>query len=124
MASVLKQIKSPISEAFSKSKIGILSLLEGAKKTLKNVVEKETEKEHQLTLINTFWAWKSTERSMLVWIEYYNQFVIYQPFHEALLEPQQNNLSNPEAYSEPCQTWVWVQLQSLKMGYFAKIVNG
>ena len=36
--------------------------------------------------------------------------------HEALLEPQQNNLSNPEAYSEPCQT--------SKMGCFAKIVNG
>ena len=63
MASVLKQIKSPISEAFSKLKIGILSLLEGAKKTLKNVVEKETEKEHQLTSINTFWAWKSMKPS-------------------------------------------------------------
>ena len=34
----------------------------------------------------------------------------------SLLEPGQNNLSNPEAYSEPCQT--------SKMDCFAKIVNG
>ena len=32
-----------------------------------------------------------------------------------LLEPQQSNLSNPEAYSEPCHTY--------KMECFAKIVN-
>ena len=31
------------------------------------------------------------------------------------LEPRQNNLSNPEAYSEPCQT--------SKMKHFLKIVN-
>ena len=33
----------------------------------------------------------------------------------SLLEPGQNNLSNPEAYSKPCQT--------SKMQCFAKIVN-
>ena len=31
-------------------------------------------------------------------------------------KPQQNNLSNPEEYTELCQT--------SKMKYFAKIVNG
>ena len=41
--------------------------------------------------------------------EYYNQLDI------SLLEPAQNNLSNPEAYLEPCQT--------SKMDCFAKIVN-
>ena len=34
----------------------------------------------------------------------------------SLLEPWQNNVSNPEAYSEPCRTF--------KMECFAKIVNG
>ena len=34
----------------------------------------------------------------------------------SLLEQKQNNLSNPEAYSELCQT--------SKMKCFAKIVNG
>ena len=34
----------------------------------------------------------------------------------SLIEPRQNNLSNPEAYSELCQT--------PKMEYFAKIING
>ena len=34
----------------------------------------------------------------------------------SLLEPVQNNLSNPEVYSEPCQT--------SKMDCFAKILNG
>ena len=37
-------------------------------------------------------------------------------FRVSLLEPAQNNLSNPEVYSEPCQT--------SKMDCFAKIVNG
>ena len=36
--------------------------------------------------------------------EYYNQFGIYQRSHVSRLEPLQNNLNNPEAYSEPCQT--------------------
>ena len=48
--------------------------------------------------------------------ECYNQFDIYQPFCVFPLEPQQNNLSNPQTYSEPCQT--------SKMKCFAKIVNG
>ena len=34
----------------------------------------------------------------------------------SLLEPQQNNLSNPEAYSKLCET--------SKMKCFEKIVNG
>ena len=34
----------------------------------------------------------------------------------ASLQPWQNNLSNPEAYLEPCQT--------SKMDCFAEIVNG
>ena len=42
--------------------------------------------------------------------EYGNQFGIYQLSH------RQNNLSNPEPFSEPCQT--------SKMECFAKIVNG
>ena len=33
----------------------------------------------------------------------YNQFGIYQPSRVSLLKPRQNNLSDPEAYSEPCQ---------------------
>ena len=40
----------------------------------------------------------------------------YQPSHVSLLESQQNNLSNSEAYLEPYQTF--------KMEHFAKIVNG
>ena len=36
-------------------------------------------------------------------MNYYNQFGIYQPFRVSLLEPQQSNLSNQEAYLEPCQ---------------------
>ena len=34
----------------------------------------------------------------------------------SLLKPQQNNLSNPEAYSELCQT--------SKMEWFRKIIKG
>ena len=37
-------------------------------------------------------------------------------FRVSLLEPRQNNLSNPEAYSELGQTY--------KMEWFAEIVNG
>ena len=44
------------------------------------------------------------KEKFLVWSEYYNQFGIYQPFRVFLLEPRQSNLSNPEAYSGPCQT--------------------
>ena len=43
--------------------------------------------------------------------------LIYSKYSLAsLLEPEQNNLSNPEAYSE-----LW---QTSKLEYFAKIVNG
>ena len=52
---------------------------------------------------------------LLVWSEYYNQFGIYKCSHVSLFEPQQNKLSNTEAYSEPRQT--------SKMESFAKIVN-
>ena len=55
-------------------------------------------------------------RKKIGWNEYYNQFGIYQPSHVSLLKPQQNNLSDPEAYPEPCQT--------SKMDCFKKIANG
>ena len=63
-----------------------------------------------------FHVWLQNKGKILMWREHYNQFGIYQRFRVFLLEPQQNNLSNPEAYSEPCQT--------SKMEFFAKIVNG
>ena len=44
-----------------------------------------------------------------------SQFGIYQPSRLSVLKPRQNNLSDPEAYSEPCQT--------SKMDCFVKIVN-
>ena len=46
----------------------------------------------------------SEKGKILVWSEYYNQFGIYQLSCVFLSEPWQNNLSNPEAYSELCQT--------------------
>ena len=46
--------------------------------------------------------------------EYYNQFGIHQPSRVSLLKPWKNNLSDPEAYREPCQT----------SDCFVKIVNG
>ena len=46
----------------------------------------------------------------------FNQFGMYQPSRVSLLKPQQNNLSDPEAYPEPCQT--------SKMDCFLEIVNG
>ena len=36
-------------------------------------------------------------------------------YYVSLLEPRQNNLSNPETYLEPCKT--------SKVEHFAKIVN-
>ena len=45
----------------------------------------------------------------------YNQFGIYQPSRVSLLKPLQNNLSDPEAYSELCQI--------SKMDCLVKIVN-
>ena len=47
----------------------------------------------------------------LVWFEYYNEFYIYHTSCVSLLEPQQNSLSNLEAYAEAWQTY-----------FFAKIV--
>ena len=44
---VPKPIKSAVSKAFSKVKASILNLYDGIKKTLKDVVEKEAEKENQ-----------------------------------------------------------------------------
>ena len=46
-----------------------------------------------------FWIWGKFK----VWSEYYSQFGIYQTIPSTLWEPRQNNLSNPEIYSEPCQ---------------------
>ena len=62
-----------------------------------------------------FHVWLQNKRKFLVWSEYYNQFGIYQPSHVSLLELQQSDLSNPETYSEPCQT--------SKMECSVKIVN-
>ena len=62
-----------------------------------------------------FHVWLQNKGKFLVWSEYYNQFGIYQPSCESLLEPQQSNFCNPEAYSEPCQT--------AEMECFAKIGN-
>ena len=50
-----------------------------------------------------FHVWLQNKSKFLVWDEYYNQFGIYQPSCVSLLEQQQINLSNPEAYSELCQ---------------------
>ena len=51
-----------------------------------------------------FHVWLKNKGKFLIWSEYYNQFGIYQPSHVSLSEPQQTNLSNSEAYPEPCQT--------------------
>ena len=62
-----------------------------------------------------FHVWLQNKGKFLVWSEYYNQFGMY-PVYPRILEPRQVNLSNPEAYSEPCQT--------SKMEFLAKLVNG
>ena len=76
-----------------------------------------------LTIVNLslgwilcFHVWHQNEGKFLVWCEYYNHFSIYQPSCVSLLVSQQGTLSNPEAYSELCQT--------SKMECFAKIANG
>ena len=56
-----------------------------------------------------FLVWLENKGKFLVQSEYYNQFGIYQP-------SWQLNLSNPEAYSEPCQI--------SKVEFLTKIVNG
>ena len=63
-----------------------------------------------------FHAWHQNKGKFLVWSEYYDQFGIYQPSGVSLVEPLQNNLSNPEAYSESCP--------ASKMECSAKILNG
>ena len=63
-----------------------------------------------------FNVWLQNKGKILVWREYYNQFGIHQCSRVSFLEPQQNNLSSPVPYSEPCQ--------SFKMECFAKIVSG
>ena len=63
-----------------------------------------------------FHVWLQNKEKFLVWSEYYSQFGIYQLSQVSLLESQQSNLSNPEAYSELCQTY--------NMECFPKIVNG
>ena len=63
-----------------------------------------------------FRVWLQNKGKFLVWSEYYDHFGIYQHSRVSLLEPRQNNLSNPEAYSEPCQ--------ASKMEFFSEIVNG
>ena len=44
---VPKPIKNAVSKAFSRAKNSILGLYDGAKKTLKDIVEKELEEEQQ-----------------------------------------------------------------------------
>ena len=68
-----------------------------------------------LALMLYFHVSLENKGKFLVWSEYDNQFGIYQTSC-VLLEPQQNNLSNPEVYSEPCQ--------ASKMECFGEIVNG
>ena len=76
-----------------------------------------------LTLANLLLAWMlyilpcmTLEYcKFFIWSEYYNQFGIYQPSLVSLLKPRKNNLSDPEAYPEPCQT--------SKMDCFVKVVN-
>ena len=64
-----------------------------------------------------FYQWLQIKRKFLVRSEYYDEFGIYQPFRvSTILEPREVNLSNPEAYSEPCQI--------PKMKFFAKKFNG
>ena len=55
------------------------------------------------------------KEKIIIWSEYYNQFDIYQPSSLSLLKPGQNNLSNQEKYSGPCQP--------SKMKCLAKKVN-
>ena len=51
-----------------------------------------------------FYEWLQNKRKFLVKSEYYNQFGICQASRvSTILEPPEVNLSNPEAYSEPCQ---------------------
>ena len=62
-----------------------------------------------LACVNLSLAWMlhfhellQNKGKFLVWSEYYNHFGICQPSRVSLLEPGKSNLSNLEAYSEPC----------------------
>ena len=59
--------------------------------------------------------WLQNKGEILIWRENYNHFAKYQCSHAFPLEPQQNNFSNSQAYSEPCQT--------SKMECFEEVVN-
>ena len=59
-------------------------------------------------------VWLQNKVKFLVWSECYNQFVIYQPSCVSLLEPWQNNLSNPEPYLEIEDGVFWESSQWLK----------
>ena len=59
-------------------------------------------------------VWLQNKGQFLVWSECYNQFVIYQLSCVSLLEPWQNNLSNPEPYSEIEDGVFWESSQWLK----------
>ena len=64
-----------------------------------------------------FHEWLQSKGKFLARSESFNQFGIYQPSYvSTIVELWDVNLSNPEAYSEPCQI--------PKMEFFAKIVNG
>ena len=68
------------------------------------------EQKHQIKQLIFFFfvcihLWLQNKGKILIWREYYNQFSIYQRDHVSPLVLQRNNLSNPEAYSEPCQTF-------------------
>ena len=64
-----------------------------------------------------FYQWLQIKRKFLVRSEYYDEFGIYQPSRvSTILEPREVNLSNPEAYPEPCQIPT--------INFFAKKFNG
>ena len=102
----------------------LIALDTGAKKTKQRTKTSNLIVGHfTLTFVNFsiawmlyFHVWLQNKEKFLVWDECYNQFVIYQPSCVSLIEPQQNNLSNTESYSEPCKT--------LKIECFGKIVSG
>ena len=62
-------------------------------------------------------------RKFFVWSEHYNKFGLCQLFGVALWEPQQNNVSNPEAYSEPCQTYMMQYAVYTKNSQWLKTLN-
>ena len=51
-----------------------------------------------------FQIWLHNNKKLFVWSEYFDQFGIYEPSCMSLLETRQSNISNPEVYSDSCQT--------------------